>query len=211
MNVLIVEDHKLVSDGIKLILEASKDIRVVGSPPNAEQALEILNGETLVDIILSDNILPGMSGIKLCKAITHTQPKIKVIILSMIDDDQAVVDAMSAGAMGYVLKSAKPWELVYSIQHVYHGDKYLSADLSMKFFNQLYGKVASSSNVVNVSSRQSDVLSLIAQGLTSTEISNKLFLSKRTIEGYRKDLFEKTGAKNTAALIHYAVANRLIK
>lgn len=210
MNVLLVEDHKLVSDGVKLILEDYSDITVVGVAPTANHALEFLSTNVKVDIVLSDYMLPGMNGLELCKTIVRTYPNIKVIMLSMVDDDQAVVDAMAAGARGYVLKSSKPWELIYSIQHVYHGDPYLCSELSMKYFHKLYSGVQDSENVVNVSSRQSDILSLIAQGLTSTEISNRLFLSRRTIEGYRKELFDKTGAKNTAALIHYAVANKLI-
>ena len=209
MNVLVVEDHKIVGDGIKLILE-SESINVINVVQSGAAALEILKSEHHIDVVLTDSRMPGMDGADLCKIIRQEHPGIKILMLSMLDDELEIVNAFAAGADGYVLKTITPAELVYSIKHVCQGGTYLCSELGLKFFRLVSSGMRTSTELVGLSDRQAEVLSLLAKGLTSTEISDKLFMSKRTVEGYRQDLIERTGSKNTAELIHYAVANRLI-
>lgn len=210
MNVLIVEDELIVRDGIKMILEESGSVHVAGVAKHGAEALEILASDSSIDIVLTDTKMPIMNGRDLCKNIALQKIPVKVIMLSMLNAEQEVVDAFAAGAKGYMLKSVNPGELIYSLQHVQNGGTYLCSELAMKYFHRLYFGMHADSQVIELSTRETEVLSFLARGLTSTEISDKMFLSRRTVEGYRQELMDKTGSKNTAELIHYAARNKLI-
>ena len=210
LNILIVEDLKLVRDSFRLILEESGANNIFPAA-DAEQALQIFDQHTDIDIVLTDIAMPGMDGIALTAALNRKRAGTKVIILSMIEDDQEVARAFSAGARGYLRKTVEPEELIYCLHHVHRVGPYLDAGLALRFFHQTHPSVASGVEPVAISEREAGVLSLIAQGLTSSEISDRLFMSKRTVESYRRALMDKTGAKNTAELIHYATSHYLIK
>lgn len=210
LAVLIVEDHKLVRDSIRLIL-AESDFNNLLVASDSEEALSIVERNDQIGIIVTDIMMSGMDGIELATAILRLRPDMKIVILSMLDDEQQIARAFAAGVKGFLLKTLNPEELIYCLHHVYSGGTYLHADLAMKFFYRLHPVSIPGVAAVDISERETDVLTLIAQGLTSTEISDKLFLSKRTIEGYRKALMTKTGSKNTAGLIHYATAHNLIR
>jgi len=138
-----------------------------------------------------------------------------LIILSMLDNEKYVAQAFSEGACGYLLKNVSSDELIFAIKHVSAGGKYLCSELSIRMLERLVNSSLSSpsvfEDVIDLSSREIEVLNLIAQGLTNHEMSEKLFLSKRTIEGHRQSLIEKTGSRNTAALIRYAVINGIVQ
>ncbi|TDO22957.1 response regulator transcription factor [Pedobacter duraquae] len=210
LTVLIVEDQKLVRDGIRLIL-AESDFNNILVASNSEEALSIIERNDQIGIIVTDILMPGTDGIELSKAIIRLRPNMKIVVLSMLDDEQQIARSFAAGVKGFLLKTLNPEELIYCLHHVYLGGTYLHADLAMKFFYRIHPAATAGVDPVEISEREADVLALIAQGFTSTEISDKLFLSKRTIEGYRKTLMSKTGSKNTAGLIHYATANYLIR
>ncbi|MDB5021564.1 MAG: Response regulator receiver protein, partial [Pedobacter sp.] len=138
----------------------------------------------------------------------------RVVILSMHDNEKYVSQAFVEGASGYLLKSVSADEMNFSLKHVHSGGKYLCSELSMNMLGKLSQKNVNSiaDNISNIefSMREIEVLHLIADGLTNSEMSEKLFLSNRTIEGHRQSLIEKTNSKNTAALIRYAVLNGII-
>jgi DNA-binding NarL/FixJ family response regulator len=214
IQVLLAEDHNIVRNGIKMLLGSDKEIHVAGEATNGREALEFISNNEGIDVILADINMPELDGISLIKEAHNLNPNIRVVILSMHDNDKYVSQAFQEGASGYLLKSVSADEMIFSLKHVKAGGKYLCSELSIKMLEKLSQKSVNSvsENVSNIefSMREIEVLHLIADGLTNSEMSEKLFLSKRTIEGHRQSLIEKTGSKNTAALIRYAVLNGII-
>ena len=214
IQVLLAEDHNIVRNGIKMLLASDKEINVAGEATNGREALDYITNNESVDVILADINMPELDGISLIKEVKAINPDIKVVILSMHDNEKYVSQAFIEGACGYLLKSVSADEMIFSLKHVQAGGKYLCSELSMTMLGKLSQKNVNSiaDNVSNIefSMREIEVLHLIADGLTNSEMSEKLFLSKRTIEGHRQSLIEKTNSKNTAALIRYAVLNGII-
>jgi DNA-binding NarL/FixJ family response regulator len=214
IQVLLAEDHNSVRNGIKMLLASDKEINVAGEATNGREALDFIATNASVDVILADINMPELDGISLIKEVKILNPEIRVVILSMHDNEKYVSQAFIEGASGYLLKSVSADEMIFSLKHVHAGGKYLCSELSMNMLGKLSQKNVNSiaDNVSNIefSMREIEVLHLIADGLTNSEMSEKLFLSKRTIEGHRQSLIEKTNSKNTAALIRYAVLNGII-
>lgn len=213
INIILAEDHSLVRYGIKLLLETSKNISIIGEAISGLEVLDQLKRGNKPDIILTDLNMPEMSGMQLLKEVKENYPAISVVILTMIDEQNTIVEAFDHSAQGYLLKDISANELVYALTHVYNGGKYISSDLSHVFFKkslQVFDSPVTSPSTLTFSSREMEVLSLIADGLTNSEMSEKLFLSKRTIEGHRQSLIDKTKCKNTASLIKYAVIHGII-
>jgi DNA-binding NarL/FixJ family response regulator len=214
IQVLLAEDHNIVRNGIKMLLASDKEINVAGEATNGREALDFIATNASVDVILADINMPELDGISLIKEVKILNPEIRVVILSMHDNEKYVSQAFIEGASGYLLKSVSADEMIFSLKHVHAGGKYLCSELSMNMLGKLSQKNVNSiaDNVSNIefSMREIEVLHLIADGLTNSEMSEKLFLSKRTIEGHRQSLIEKTNSKNTAALIRYAVLNGII-
>jgi DNA-binding NarL/FixJ family response regulator len=214
IQVLLAEDHNIVRNGIKMLLGSDKEIHVAGEATNGREALDFISSHEGIDVILADINMPELDGISLIKEAHLINPDIRVVILSMHDNDKYVSQAFLEGASGYLLKSVSADEMIFSLKHVKSGGKYLCSELSMKMLDKISQKTVNSvtENISNIefSMREIEVLHLIADGLTNSEMSEKLFLSKRTIEGHRQSLIEKTGSKNTAALIRYAVLNGII-
>lgn len=214
LQVLLVEDHNIVRNGIKMLLETDKDINVVAEAENGVEALAFLATEKKVDIILADINMPELDGMMLLKELKRMNITSSMVMLSMHDNEKYVIQAFEAGAMGYLLKNVSAEELIFSLKHVNSGGKYLCSELSMRMLEKCSQNATRSMEYPEVShdfsDREIEILTLIAEGLTNSEISEKLFISKRTVEGHRQGLIEKTGSRNTAALIHYAILNGLI-
>lgn len=215
INVLLAEDHNVVRNGIKSLLEKEKNLDVIADATNGRQALNLLDKIASVDIILADINMPELNGIELVLEIKNKFPKIKVIILSMLDHEKYILEAFKAGASGYILKSVTADELIFAINHVCNNnDRYICSELSLRMLDKLLHKpeVKISAELVEIelSKRELEVLALIAEGFTNHEIADKLFTSKRTVEGHRQNLIDKTSTRNTAALIRYAIVNGLI-
>lgn len=215
LKIILAEDHNIVRNGIRALLESEGGIKVVGEATNGQKVLNIIAKEDHIDLVLADINMPVMDGIELIKNLKANYPKIRLVILSMLDNEKYVAQAFSEGACGYLLKSVSADELIFAIKHVSGGGRYLCSELSIKMLERLIHSPLSNQTVfedaIDFSSREIEVLNLIAEGLTNHEMSEKLFLSKRTIEGHRQSLIEKTGSRNTAALIRYAVLNGLVQ
>lgn len=213
LSLILAEDHNIVRNGIRMLLEADKEISIAGEATNGLEVLEIISSGVKVDIVLADINMPEMDGITLIKELKLKSPATQIVMLSMLDNDKYVSQAFSEGASGYLLKSVSADELIFSLKHVYAGGQYLCAELAMRLLNKSISTVPLNriNDNVEYSMREIEILDLIAEGLTNNEMSAKLFISKRTIEGHRQSLIEKTGAKNTAALIRYAVLSGIIQ
>ncbi len=211
LKIILAEDHNLVRNGIKMLLESQADIEVIAEADDGKQVLEHLAAGIIPDIVLADINMPEMDGISLIKAIKLTYPDIKVVILSMLDNEKYVMQAFMEGSYGYILKNVNESEMLFTLKTVAGGSKYLCVELTEtllnRFIHQTSAQTKQDEIQVDLSMREIEVLHLLAEGYTNQEMADKLFLSKRTIEGHRQTLIDKTGSKNTASLIRFAVVN----
>jgi len=213
IDILLADDHSIVRNGIKNLLEKETDLRIVGEATDGQEALQLLNNVT-PDIILADMNMPGIDGIEIAEKLHAENSPIKVILLTMHDNQQYINKAMKAGVQAYLLKSISAEELIFAIRQVYTGKQYLCMELSIRLLNQVLAypslRDEDSGPQPEFSEREREILRLMAEGFTNQEIADRLFTSKRTVEGYRQNLIDKTGTRNTASLIRYAVRNKLI-
>ncbi|MCZ4225514.1 response regulator transcription factor [Pedobacter rhodius] len=214
IKVLIAEDHTIVRNGIVALLEKEQDIEIIADAKNGQEVLEYLKKGTEPDVILTDINMPDMNGMELIATVSSNYPKIKTLVLTMLEDEKHVIQALDSGAQGYLLKNVNIPEIIFAIKQITSGYKYVCTSVTLKLLSQINGRYTGASTQlktdVEISKREVEILSLIAQGFTNSEIADKLFTSKRTIEGNRQNLLEKTGTKNTAALISFVVRNRII-
>lgn len=202
IKVFIVDDHYMVIEGIRSLLQHEKEIEWSGHASNAESCLSFLKQQQ-PDVILMDVNLPDISGIELCKMVREKYPNVFVLGLSTFNQFAVIRDMMDNGASGYVIKNAGKEELVAAITEVAKGQTYMSREATTSLKE-------SEKNAFVITRREKEILKLIAQGLTNNEIAEKLFISVPTVNTHRKSLLEKFDAKNTASLIRYAVENQLI-
>lgn len=208
INVLIVDDHQVVIDGIKSMLDSAAGINVVGQATNGPKALEFLKANS-VDVALIDINLPGMDGIELCKLIVKNHPEIKVLALTTFNEVSFITNIMKIGASGYLLKNTTKEELIDAITNVYKGDQYLAKEVKDKLISSSFGK-KDSSFIPKLTRREKEVLKLITEEFTTKEIAEKLFISDATVETHRLHLLNKLGARNTAGLVKTAIQKGLI-
>jgi DNA-binding NarL/FixJ family response regulator len=215
LNLILAEDHNIVRNGIRMLLQADKEINITGEATNGSEVLELIAGGARADIILADINMPQLNGIALIRELKARDVPAKVVVLSMLDNETYVIQAFTEGARGYLLKNVSADELLFCLKHVNAGGQYLCAELAMQLLDKKLevGRLAQAENVpqVEFSQREIEILRLIAEGLTNTEMSDKLFISKRTIEGHRQNLIDKTGSRNTAALIRFAVLSGIVQ
>lgn len=216
INVMLTEDHNVVRTGIKSLFDKEKDLQVVAEATNSKQTLKILSTGLDVDIILADINMPETTGIEMTAIVKEKYPKVKVVILSMLDHEKYIIEAFKAGASGFILKNVTKDELVFALKHVcISNERYICSELALRLLNKLlYQPIVAlpdELSKLDLSKRETEVLILIAEGLTNQKIADQIFTSKRTVEGHRQSLIEKTGSKNTAALIRFAVLNGLIR
>ena len=212
IKVILAEDHNIVRNGIKLLLDTQPDISVVAEASNGQQVLDLINDGQEVDIVLADLNMPKLDGIGLIDKLKSIAPTTKIIILTMLDNDKYISQAFGEGACGYLLKNLGEDELVFALKSVQGGNRYICTELSLRLLDEMLKNADYQKEKENIdlSSRELEVLSLIAEGYTNREMGEKLFLSKRTIEGHRQALLDKTHTKNTAMLIRFAHKNNYI-
>ena len=204
-KIFIVDDHQMIIEGLKSLLQNAENIELVGSATSAERCLQFLKMSTC-DVILMDINLPDTNGIELCEIVTTKYPTIKVIALSTFTQGTYVRKMIESGATGYLLKNADNHEILKAIEIVFKGNKYLTleAEKSLRYENELLNKLP------KLTKRENEVLVLIAEGLTNAQISEKLFISIDTVDSHRKNLYSKLNVNNTAMLIKFANENGLI-
>jgi DNA-binding NarL/FixJ family response regulator len=201
-KVFIVDDHYIVIEGIRSLLEREKDIEWMGHAMNAASCLGFLQRQQ-PDVILMDINMPDMSGIDLCKQVKEKYPSVFIIGLSTFNQQSFIQKMMDNGASGYVLKNATSDELLEAINTVCRGKIYMSFEVSETIKNNPGAHIV-------LTRREKEVLKLIAEGMTNNEIAQNLFISASTIDTHRKNLLEKFDAKNTALLIRMATQMQII-
>jgi len=211
-RIFLVDDHTIVRDGLRALLANEPDITIVGEAGNGQELLDRLP-TTPADVVLLDANMPVLDGLATTQRLRAEYPQVRVLILSMLAHERYIGQLFDAGASGYVLKSAEKDEILVAIQMVISGRQFLCSDLGLGMLRKVLAKddePDETTKASRLSRRESEVLQLLAEGLTTNEIAEKLFTSKRTIETHRQNILEKTQTKNTAALIRLAVTQGLL-
>lgn len=213
IRLVVADDHELFLDGLCLMLGKSPDIKVIANASNGKELCELAATEH-PDIILSDIKMPLMDGVEAARKIIQANPSAKIIALSMFDEDHLVIDMLEAGAKGYLLKNAGKAEILEAIHAVHNGNTYYCRQTT----NKLAGMIAKSKynpykkkEAVVFTDKETEIIRYICMQLTAQEMADKLFLSRRTIEGYRLKILEKMDVKNTAGVVVYALKHGLVK
>jgi len=207
-RVLLVDDHQIVLDGLKRILESSDVCEVVGHLITGQEALRFLE-HFPVDILLTDLDMPEMHGSELVKRVKASHPGVKTMVLSMHHDPVLVKELFAIGINGFVVKTASEEEIVMAVKKVLSGAAYYSAEVT----TSLMGQEASAPAIhkdFQLTGREQEILQLVADGLSTKEIGEKLFISTRTVDSHRLSLMRKLEVKNIAALLRFAFKNGLI-
>jgi len=212
-TVFLADDHPILRDGLRSLLSDQPDIEVVGDAANGLEALEgVLKLQP--DIVLMDIAMPMLDGIEVTAKILEENPSIKVIILSIYDTSEHIYKALRAGAVGYLLKEAAGIEVVSAVRAVVNGQRYLSQKISEKVIDDYVRnreEIAQESLLELLSSREKEILILVAEGHTSAEIANQLFLSPKTVDTYRSRLMKKINVTDIPSLVKFAIRHELIK
>ena len=214
IRVLLVDDHQIIIDGLKSLLSETKNILIVAEATTGKEAIEILS-KTPTDLVLMDIEMPVMNGWDATKLITTQYPKIKVIALTTFSEKAIIKKMLDAGAFGYVLKNIKKATLIEAINTVYCGEQYFSSEIALALLKpseqQIIQVPRQASPLVNtLSSREIEILKLIANGLSNTEIGTALFISPKTVKTHRENLMKKLNLHNVTEIVKYAIDNRLI-
>ena len=204
INLLLVDDHPMVIEGLKAIFATCEEMKVCGNAGDAHAALAFLK-EHPIDVALVDINLPDMTGIALCDKIKSEFPDVKVLGMSTYRERNYVSQMILAGASGYLVKSASRDEILRAVNAAMEGRLYLSSDISPEPSN-----ARSDGRAPALTQREKEVLRLIAEGYTNHQMADKLFISPHTIDSHRKNLLSKFEVKNTAALINAAVRHNLL-
>lgn len=213
IKVLIVDDHQLMIEGLKVLLEDEENISVVSGAVSISEALEILHNSS-VDIVLMDINMPEASGIDTTRKIKELFPSVKVIALTMHEDISIISKMIKAGASGYILKRTNMQEVIDAIKIVYQNGRYLSANVQNVIMDNLMSPDelldAAQEGKAILSARELEVLQLIAKECSNEQIGEMLYISERTVEAHRRNIFIKTKTKSIVGLIKYALNEGLV-
>ena len=215
IRVFIVDDHILIRDGLRTLLAADPLFEVVGEASNGQALLDQLP-TVAVDVVLLDLNMPVLDGLATTHRLREEYPDLRILLLSMMTHERTIGEALAAGAHGYVLKNADKYEVVAALQGVAAGKRFLCSEIGLGLLEKLLlqeprSPVPGTSPGVHLTHREREILQLVASGLTNQGIADQLFTSKRTVESHRQNLLEKTGVRNTPALVKYAMEHGLLK
>jgi two-component system, NarL family, response regulator NreC len=211
-RVLLADDHAVLRSGLRLLLDAQPDLKVVGEAGDGREALR-LSAALQPDLILLDLTMPGLSGLETLPVLRKVAPVAQVLVLTMHDDESYLRQALRLGAAGYVLKKAADAELISAVRTILRGEVYIHPSLTRGLLEDLLpagGAPISVDPWEALSEREQEVLRLVALGHTSAEIAERLSLSVKTVETYRARGMEKLGLRSRAALVRFALAHNLL-
>lgn len=213
ISVYLVDDHKIIVDGIRSLLDGDPRFVVCGFTTDSRNAVsEILSLKP--DIVISDIQMPEVSGKEIVTQIAKLQPSTKVLTLSMLGDAGAISELLEAGASGYLLKNTGKDELCEALQTIHRGEIYICAsanfELTKAFLDRKKNDSSQNENAVHLTPREIEIIKLIAKEFSNAKIGETLFISERTVETHRKNIFRKTGTKSVLGLVKYATEHKFI-
>jgi DNA-binding NarL/FixJ family response regulator len=208
INLLLADDHLVVRDAIKLMLQRNSRFKILALAKNGKEVLTYLDANPdKINVVIMDINMPVMSGVEATEIITQKYGSVSVLALTMHEEPAYVSKMVNAGALGYVLKGSKMFELESAIKAVAYGTKYYSSSVSISMINSLIKK--DKQKYSELSNREKEVLICVANGNTNQEIGLELNISKRTVETHRRNILGKLEVRNTAEMIRYALQNNL--
>lgn len=211
IRVLIADDHTIVRSGVRLLLETETDIEVIGDVNNGRDAIRMTE-ELLPDVVLMDIAMPEIDGLEATRQIKTKFPETKILVLTMHRTDDYFFEMLNAGAAGYVLKAADPEELIRAVRVIARGEVYLYPSMQSKLLSDYLSRVKNQSQIEQkLSRREKEILCLIAEGYTSSEIAEKLVISSSTVYTHRNNLLQKLNLSSRHELIQYARQRGIIK
>jgi two-component system response regulator NreC len=202
-NILIADDHAMVRDGLKNLVRQNDDYTVVGEAASGKEALTLFDS-LKPDLIILDISMPDLNGMEVSKHILGRNPEANIIILSMYDGEDYISRCLELGVKGYVVKNESGTELDYAIKSVLQGRNYFSRqaqDVIFKKYSQTVGRKKQREELIKLTKREIEIIKLIAEGLTSQQMADKLFISPRTVETHRANLMKKVGVRNAIELV----------
>jgi DNA-binding NarL/FixJ family response regulator len=205
ISIILVDDHKLFRNGVKFILSELDDVEVIADVSNGKEFVTLLD-QYKPDIVLMDINMPEMNGIEASKKAMEKYPDIKILVLSMFGEEEYYNTMIEIGVKGFILKDVENTELVDAIRKIHAGGNYFSSELLLRLI-----KNKPTEENVNLTGREKEILKLICEGYSNHQISEKLFISQRTVERHRASLLEKTNANNSISLVVYAIKNKLVE
>jgi DNA-binding NarL/FixJ family response regulator len=212
IRLVLADDHKIIRDGIRSLLQNEEKYVIEGEAENGEEALELVD-ELKPHLVIMDINMPVLDGIDATKKITEKYPETRVLVLTMTSEQEHIKKMIEAGAGGYILKNSGKDELVSAIETVLKGQNYFSDEVKDAIMRNMVQRQSRNEKIagepVPLTRREKDVLNLIVKEFTNYEIAEKLFISVRTVDAHRRNLLEKTGARNTAGLVKFAIENKL--
>jgi len=205
ISIMLVDDHQIIRDGIKQLLDDEADIQVISEADNATSALRKLERQ-IPDILISDLSMPHKSGFQLIKEVFALYPEIKVIVLTMHNDEVYVNEAIQLGVSAYLSKDASKYELIGAIEAVYDGDTYFNSKITNLLMKSMVAKARgkeekTKNSLQTLTQREREVVELIIDGYSSPQIAKKLFISSRTVENHRSNIMNKLEVNNTIELV----------
>jgi DNA-binding NarL/FixJ family response regulator len=211
LTLVLAEDHQIVRQGLKAILHTVPDLRLVGEAADGLEAVRLVE-KLHPSVLILDLMLPGLNGLEVARQVARRSPRTGIVILSMHSNEAYVVEALQAGANGYVLKDAGAHELVLAIRAVAAGKRYFSPPITEPSLDSYLQKTkeAALDPLHSLTPREREVLQLTVEGNSGIEISNRLFISPRTVESHRANIMRKLGVRNQKELIRYAVQHGIL-
>ncbi len=211
ITILLADDHPVVRQGLRLLLEAEADFRVTGETGDGQEVMDSLE-RLHPDVLVLDLMLPGLSGLDILRQMQRQSTPARVVILSMYDNVAYVSEAFAAGAKAYVLKKSTAEELVQAIREVVAGRQYLSPPLSQEAIDLHQSQAGDTlDRYQTLTRREREVLHLVGEGLTSAQIADRLVISPRTVDMHRRHMVQKLGLSGQSALVRYAAQQGLIQ
>lgn len=214
IQVLLVDDHPLVIEGLSSLLRDAADLRVVATAVSGYQALEQLRAHPGIRVAVVDLNMPGMSGVELMRLMEQQFPAVRALALSVYYDYGSVTDVLDVGGAGYLLKNTSKKELLEALRRVAAGQRFFSQEVGDTLLQNMPRNFVSpevrDEKPAELTAREMEVLELIAEELPNSLIAEKLFISERTVESHRKNLLTKTNSKSVVGLIQYALRHKLI-
>ncbi|CCG99737.1 two component transcriptional regulator, LuxR family [Fibrella aestuarina BUZ 2] len=221
IKLMLVDDHAIVRDGVRLLLEQGDGIDIIDEANDGEEALEKLKKHqtdgTLPDVLLLDISMPGMSGIQTAQQVARSYKNVKILMLSMHNNEDYILRAVEAGALGYILKDSSSDEMMKAIKTVATGEKYFSSPVATIILNGYMQQMRKDPNATvgktrrsKLSKKEKEILSYLIEGLSSRLIAEKLQLSVRTVDNHRANMMRRLQVRNAAELVRMAVEDKLV-
>ena len=214
IKVLLADDHTVVREGLRLILESADDIQVVGEVDNGRQAVQVAK-RVMPDVIVLDVVMPLLNGVEATRQLLKEVPSAKILVLSSYCDDDRVQQLIEAGATGYLVKQSAANDLLAAIRETYKGNAFFSPCISKRLLDQCREVLARGGTIVRkgprLTSREAEVLQLIAEGYANKQIADELHISIKTVEKHRQQVMHKLNIHEVASLTRYAVAQGIIE